>query len=72
MKNIIETIEHLINKYKSDIDKLEAENARYREALKFYADPWRSDEELDADIGPWGGEEETGHIARKALNQTDL
>lgn len=34
MKNIIETIEHLINKYKSDIDKLEAENARYREALE--------------------------------------
>lgn len=33
MKDIIETIEELINKYKSDIDKLQAENARYREAL---------------------------------------
>lgn len=49
------------------ISALQAENARYREALEFYADPWRPDSELDEDIGPWGADTETGHLARQAL-----
>jgi hypothetical protein len=52
----------------AEFERMQAENARFREALEFYSIPNKTDEWACEDFGPYeDSESEPGHIAREAL-----